>query len=121
MFLHGRKTADGKHLLLSGKADIPGQGQRLAEVLTGYDFGEKKLRWVGGDNFGFWGNGVGELLDPNHLRVVIEGQPDGKALREVIDFFWKNSKTIEVKQVITLDGEVQARIEGTWVRKRMPF
>jgi hypothetical protein len=119
--VHFRKTADKSHLLFNAKADIPGQGKILEDGLIGYDVGSGKLRWLAMNNDGEFYNGIGELPDPNHLRLIFEGQRDGKALRTVADLIWKNDKTIEFKEVTTLDGEVQAQLEGTFVRKFLNF
>jgi len=119
--VHFRKTADESHLLFNARADIPGQGKFQEAGLIGYDVGSGQLRWLAMDNAGEFYNGIGELPDPNHLRLIFEGQRDGKAFRTVADLVWKNDKTVELKEVTTLDGEVKVTLEGTFTRKFLNF
>jgi hypothetical protein len=117
MHLVFRKTPDQNHITFTAEADLPEVGKVHEFGLAGFETAANKLRWYAMNSPGEAWVGTGELMDPNHLRLVFEDQRYGKPLRTEANFFWKNDKTIELKENSTLGGALQYEMEATFVRK----
>lgn len=112
-----RKIADGQGLYMDEDANIPGMGRLIGSDLIGYDPFEGKLHLYSVDNQGTTHDHIGELISPDHLRIVHESMRDGKPFKEVLDFEWKSSKSMGFALEATLDGKSFQSITGVFSRK----
>lgn len=111
-----RKTAGGSGLVMDEHAEVKDVGVLRGTNLIGFDPHDGRLHWFSVDNFGTTHDHLGELVAPDHLRLIHQSQREGKQFREEIDFIWRAADRIDARLVATLGGEVVETLEGRFKR-----
>ncbi len=100
-------------------ADIPGIGKLVGANLIGIDPADEKVHWYSVDNMGTTHEHIGEFTDGKHFSMIYKGNREGKEFIETITFVLNDTNNLDFNLSVTLDGEEEIMITGTFQRKAM--
>ncbi len=109
-------TAGDRGLLGMETMETPDHKQYYITHLVGWDAAGKQLHWYIVDNMGNTNDSQGELVDPNHVRLVNTNSMQGKTSRTEVNLLWQNDDWIKFSLVWTVNGQVKQSSQGDFKR-----